>query len=262
MKQQLILVALAFLLLAPMVCARSSISTSTLYPLTIVEPPSYDLKANMGYIHRISVYNATTGVPLNNSQVNCSMLLADRFGTRVGMINPMDYDATAKIFRANFSAGNFTEFGDYTYLVKCTDTDVGAVSTGSFFVSETGYGFPKEFVLAIFIIAFIILMALFLNSLIESIGRFASFNLDALDVAKSVGIYFGLLAMYQMSLLYLGSPQIESWLLLFIKVGGFTHLLIPITGLVFSMMIGSFKKKDVAMGTQRIYRGGRNGIKV
>jgi len=261
MRKQLILIAFAFLLVLPFVSAVPPVSTVQQFTEGyIIEGTTIQyLPLGEDFNYNFFLYNISDGMPIQSSSADCFFRLADHNG------NIIFYDEATKVdgyWSVTLPASNFSEVGIYPYGVRCNSTSLGGASVGAFEVTPYGNPQPLEFIVVFFIFAFIVIMFFFLEELIVNIGRFASFNLDVTDVAKSIGIYFGLLALYQMTQLYLGNIAYESWLLLFIKVGGYTHLIFPIIGLFLSMIIGSFKKKDVAFGTQKIFKGGRNGIKV
>ena len=153
----------------------------------------------------------------------------------------------------------FTDTGLYKVQNFCYDGTYSYSSTGYYDITGNGKTAPNENIILFFSIAILILLGFGLYSLILSMGHFASLDLDVVDVAKSFGVYFAILGLYQLSLIYLGSPQIETWLILFIKIGAWTHILIPLVGFVISITIGGLKKKKMDWGTQRIYKRSKIG---
>ena len=87
-----------------------------------------------------------------------------------------------------------------------------------------------------------------------SLGHFASLDLDVIDLAKSMGIYFVLIAFYYLNSFYMGNISIDNFTLIVIRIGGFTHVLIPLIGFLISITIGSLRKKKIDFGVKRIYR--------
>jgi hypothetical protein len=154
----------------------------------------------------------------------------------------------------NYSFCDTSQVGEY---IVNGFGDLGGTDTiwnYKFEVTTNGKQLPEGIVVVLFSIAFLIIMGFLVFELIISIGHFASLDLDVVDLSKCIGIYFALFALYELGLFYLGNPELNSWLLLFIKIGAFTHIIIPITGFLISITVGSLKKKTVEFGTQRIYR--------
>jgi len=132
----------------------------------------------------------------------------------------------------------------------------GCEMSGASYFDVTGNGKnnPDGVIVVLFSICFLITMGFLVYSLILSIGHFASLDLDVVDLSKSVGVFFALLGFYELSRFYLGNPVLEDWLLLFIKIGGFTHIIIPLTGFLISITVGSLRKKKIDFGVRRILR--------
>lgn len=149
---------------------------------------------------------------------------------------------------------NFTELGTYKIQMFCEDGTYSFSDEGNYEITNNGNDVPEGIVIVLFSILFLIIVGFLLYSLILSIGHLASLDLDVVDLAKSFGIYFVFLGFYILSGTYLGNPDIESFTLLFIKIGGFTHLIFPIIAFVLSITVGGLKKKKVEFGINRIYR--------
>ena len=149
---------------------------------------------------------------------------------------------------------NFTELGTYKVLMFCYDGTYSYSGTGDYEITNNGNDAPEGIVIVLFSIIFLIIVGFLLYSLILSIGHLASLDLDVVDLAKSFGIYFVFLGFYILSRTYMGNPDVERFTLLFIQIGGFTHLIFPIIAFVLSITIGGLKKKKVEFGINRIYR--------
>jgi len=148
----------------------------------------------------------------------------------------------------------FTSLGLYKVQMFCYDGTYSFSNEGFYEITGNGSEKPEGIVIVLFSIIFLIIFGFMLYEMILCFGHFASLDLDVIDLAKIFGTYFALLGVYLISITYLGSPMIENWLLLFIKIGAFTHLLIPMTGFFISITVGSLRKKQVDFGTRRILR--------
>jgi hypothetical protein len=148
----------------------------------------------------------------------------------------------------------FTELGIYKTQMFCYDGTYSFSNEGFYEITGNGNEKPEGIVIVLFSIIFLVIFGFMLYEMILCFGHFASLDLDVIDLAKIWGTYFALLGVYLISITYLGNPMIEDWILLFIKIGAFTHLLIPMTGFFISITVGSLRKKKVDFGTRRILR--------
>jgi hypothetical protein len=74
-----------------------------------------------------------------------------------------------------------------------------------------------------------------------------SLDYDMLDVAKAVGTYFLILAVYVMNNYYLGNEIIKDWGQWFIIIGAFTHVVMPMLNFTIMLILGQYIK-------QRLYK--------
>jgi hypothetical protein len=149
----------------------------------------------------------------------------------------------------------FPIIGIYHPTLVCIDgTNSNSNSNNEYEITGNGKTAPQGNIIVLFSIAFLVIIGFALYEFIVSIGHLASLDLDVIDLAKSIGIYFALFGIYFLSLFYLGNTIIEGFLVLFIQIGAFTHIIVPITGFLISITVGSLRKKKVEFGTRRIYR--------
>lgn len=149
---------------------------------------------------------------------------------------------------------NFTEVGTYKVQMFCYDPPYSFSDEGFYTITSNGKAEPEGIVIVLFSIVFLIVIGFMLYQFILCFGHFASLDLDVVDLAKTMGIYFALLGLYFLSIFYLGNQTIEGFLLLGIQIGGFTHIIIPLVGFLISITIGSLKRKKMDLGTKRILR--------
>lgn len=97
------------------------------------------LQQNVYHVFRFRVYNATNDVYMNDTHVNCSMVILDDMGEYV--FQQPAVTATGYVFSVNVTAANFSRLGIYHQGINCiTDdgTTAGGVKTLSFEVTDTG----------------------------------------------------------------------------------------------------------------------------
>ena len=219
------------------------IDIEILAPINI--PPSTNIT-----IH-VHTFNKSNGLILSSPEASCEGMLINDFGVK---ITHQDAGVNGDHFDFILNETMATTNGIYQYTLHCNTSDIGGFHTGYFEVTSNGLTKPGGIVIVFFSIALILILGFMLYELILSFGHFASLDLDVIDVAKSLGIYFALLGLYMLGAHYLGNPDFNSYMLIFIIIGGFTHILIPVIGFFLSIMIGSLRKKKVDFGTKRIYR--------
>lgn len=230
MKKQILILMLAILLVSPLINAETeyvqlNVSTNLKFTCTL----------NSAIPSASTTYNISVSYPNGSFFVNGQNASAEGSGA-------FNYSVT------------FPEVGVYKVQMFCLDPPYSFSDEGFYIVTSNGKPEPDGSVVVLFSIAFLIIIGFMLYQLILSIGHFASLDLDVVDLAKSFGIYFAVFSLYILSQFYLGNQFIERMLLVFIIIGGFTHILIPLVGFLFSITIGSLKKKKIEFGTQRIYR--------
>lgn len=143
-----------------------------------------------------------------------------------------------------------SQIGTNTWVYKFNDTcTLGtynydyAVSDGTLWENDFTIGpTPTSGVIVVFILFFVLILALVTYSLVEMVTHVFKVDYDAIDFAKAVGIYFALLALNLMQRNFLGNVDIQNWFVLFIKVGLWTQVIIPAFSLGFSMIVGNYLK--------------------
>ena len=235
MNKQITILMLVILLAMPFVLAE----TET-YPYNTTQELKYSCTLNNAIPSASAEYNITISYP------NGTTFISNKNTTKLG--------------NGAFSYVTlFPMHGLYKVISFCYDGTYSYSSTGYYEVTDNGKIAPSENVVIFFAIAFLLVLGFGLYQLILSLGHFASLDLDVVDLAKTIGVYFALLGLYQLSIYYLGNPNIKSFLLIAIRIGGFTHLIIPLIGFLISVTIGSLKKKKANWGTNRIYKRSKIG---
>jgi len=230
MKKPIILLILMVLLFAPLIIAEVE-----RYPRNKEVDLKYTCTLNYEIPSDSTEFNITISYPNGTTFIN--NLGATALGN--GAFN---YTTT------------FTEFGTYKVQMFCYDGTYSYSEKDYYEITNEGREAPSGIVVVLFSVLFLIILGSALFQFILIIGHLASLDLDVLDLAKSMGIYFALLMIYQLSLYYLGNPALENWLLIFIKIGSITHIVLPLTGFLFSITLGSLKRKKVDFGVNRIYK--------
>lgn len=215
-------------------------------PLCLANTETYKLNEETSLVLTCTINSAIpsalTTMNLTIAYPNGSLFINNKGATALGN-GIFNYTAT------------FPVIGIYHPTLLCIDgTNSNSNSNNEYEITGNGKTAPDGNIIILFSIAFLVIVGFVLYSFILSVGHLASLDLDVIDLAKSIGIYFALFGVYFLSLFYLGNQTIEGFLVLFIQIGAFTHVIVPLTGFLISITVGSLRKKKVDFGTRRIYR--------
>jgi hypothetical protein len=177
-------------------------------------------------------YNNITSVLYPNSTIALSQVSMSQSGT----------EYTYNCFSSTSLLG--------TYIVngKGDVNGVNRVWSYTFNVTGNGKENPAGAVVVLFILFFLGFLGILAYMFIYSIGHFLTLDFDVMDLAYNMGLYFVIFGTYMLAKFYLGNPDVESFLLLMIKVGALTHFFIPFLAFMVSIVAGSMKKKKLSLG--------------
>jgi len=142
---------------------------------------------------------------------------------------------------------NYTLISNYTgdlgqYIVNgICDSDVWAYD---FKVTENGREEPEGVVIVVFIGLFLVVLMFATVSLLKMIGHWVDLEVDIVDASIAMSLYFVVYALYYLSGHYLGNILINDLLLIAVRVGAFTHVIVPITAFVTSLIFNPFRKGE------------------
>jgi hypothetical protein len=207
----------------------------------ILEYPPYDsIKYEQNFSYSFHVFNSTNGLPMNNASIKCNLDIYFN-GQKISSLKNLYYNNQEWIVYLN--KNNFTNYGRHHYISYCNNSDTGGYTASIFYVTSGGNYTQDGLVISLSIIFFIFIISLLIFTLIDMIAHVFSLDYDAIDAAKNIGLYFAVLGFYVMNNQYLGDNIINSWLELLIKIGAFTHVVIPILSFALMMIIGQYIKK-------------------
>lgn len=140
---------------------------------------------------------------------------------------------------------NYTLISNYTgslgkYIVNgICDGDVWAYD---FYITENGREEPEGIVIVVFAGVFLVVLMFATVSLLKMIGHWVDLEVDIIDASLAMSLYFIVLALYYLSRYYLGNVLINDILLMAVRVGGVTHVIVPLTAFVTSLIFNPFRK--------------------
>ena len=121
----------------------------------VIEFPKFDvLQKDTDFEFNFHIFNITTGFLLTNSSSSCSFHLFIDTGEHSFMNHNIDFDPGHIDFVIRVGKGNFSNTGDYSYIIQCNDSRIGGFDSIGFEVTETGTASANYFV-AVYIMIFL-----------------------------------------------------------------------------------------------------------
>jgi len=134
-----------------------------------------------------------------------------------------------------------------SYIVNgYADVD-GQVTVWAYDFNVTGNGKdnPPGAVVVLFIGLFIFILLFMTYLIIYSLGHVVKLDFDILDLAWNYGIFFAMVALLMFQNFYLGNPDIENFLKLFVNIGIFTSIVLPTIYFILTLTIGTWMQKRI-----------------
>lgn len=181
MKRNIIVFGFVFLLLlATGVFAVSPhIQTSDSTTGLVVEVPQFTfLQQNVTFALHTHVFNATNGLFVTNLTTSCYAHFYNNSGSHI-VEEKMSFDSNLLEFELLIGGGNFTNQGEYGYIIFCNTSTSGGFVGGNFWVTKTGEmadesGFSQIWAILLPLI-FVILLWTFAFKLNENLQPFKMF---------------------------------------------------------------------------------------
>lgn len=235
----LLMVCFSFVSMVQAQSFQTNINTNK--GLQIFAPEFEAVKYNTSFELHIHTTNISTGLQVPNSAVSCYLHLYGMDGSYIYQQNsPITKDANGWDHEITINAGNFTEVGEFNaYYIWCNTSAEGGELRGIYEITTNGRTTPDGIVILGFAILLLAILIFSIIYMIKAVGLMVEGNFDLLDVAYMWGLYFGLLGALQLSNIYLGNFEVQSWLNLFVTIYGFPMILVP----VFAFILSMFRQK-------------------
>jgi hypothetical protein len=145
-------------------------------------------------------------------------------------------------YEFNYTLCSTSALGVYDYGY-CDNA--GVCSSNNFLITSNGQEPPSGIVIVFFSMLFIFAMFFLTYTIIDMLGSVFTLDYSVYDMARSVGAYFSLLAVRSLEINYLGNPEIHGWIDLFVQIGLWTHVILPVFSFVFLLIVGQWIKKKL-----------------
>lgn len=139
----------------------------------------------------------------------------------------------------------FPSTGTYAVQSFCYDVAGNYSSSDYFYVSTSGADKPGENLVIFFSILFLIILFYSVYIMIHMIAHVFVLDFDAIDMALTIGGYIALLGVQMLQNSYLGDASLSGWIDLFISIGLWTHVMLPLFSFAFILTVGQFIKKKL-----------------
>ena len=179
--------------------------------------PIYAKNTNMNVTY--ICYN-TGGKCAQTTTCNLSVISHDG----INLINNVVMTAQPNLWNYTLPVTSPLAIGTYDAYYFCNN-NVSTISTIQ--VTDMGLATPPALLVVFFLLAFIVLIGVFIYLIVYSIQKFADLAFQLTDLVYNIIAYAGFLIFYQFNIQYMGSAMISSLLLIFIIVGVFSHIFIP-----------------------------------
>ena len=198
--------------------------------------PDVFQKIDGSYDFHAHIFDATTGNPVIET-TGCYLHIYDTDGTHLyeGYDDTAshDFDYSWMVHDDNFSVGF-----EYPYILQCNGTyatdDEGGYYASSFIVTTNGYPVPEGIVIVFFSLYALASFLFMLYSLYIILGALTSVTTTWETVFLGLAGYFNTMAVYYFLSLFLSLPLLLDLALWGLGVFGFTHMFVPLVGLIFS----------------------------
>lgn len=217
-------------------------------PYVLAETPeesSYIFKQSTDIDLKISCFDLNN--TYCNAGTNCNLTILNPNSNSLINNQQMTYNTAFYNYTLNTTQTSY--LGEYPVIILCSGISSG-FSSFNFQVTYTGKPEPSDFTKVAFIIGFIAILCLMVVTIINVAGHIILLDTDFMDVAYSFCIYFILFAIKNFNLSYGNNALIDNFSDIFIKVGIFTHILIPLVALILSMTLGKLKRTKLEQGEE------------
>ena len=152
-------------------------------------------------------------------------------------------------FNYTLNENQTTLLGEYPSTMICNDTGIFGYTTFTYEITGTGNAPASDFVTAMFLLFFIVLLFYLMLFMLFGLKHFKSLDFDINDLAYNFGGYFALFGYYMMENAYLGNSTISSFSILLLEVGSVTNIFLPLIAYFLSITIG--KKRALKMAEDK-----------
>ena len=227
-----------FLFVLLMISFASAVAPSATTEGWIIRSAIPDVfqKIDGSYDFHAHIFDATTGNPVIET-AGCYLHIYDTDGTHLyeGYDDTAshDFDYSFMVNDNNFSVGF-----EYPYIMQCNGTyatdDEGGYYASSFIVTDDGHAKPEGIVIVFFSLYALMSFLFMLYSLYIILGALTSVSTTWETVFLGLAGYFNTMAVYYFLSLFLSLPLLLDLALWGLGVFGFTHMFVPLIGIIFS----------------------------
>lgn len=227
---------LCILLLTPLVISAKTTTVSE-NGLNIEFADTTPLKFNTTYKFHFHVVNSSNGLPAVNTSIKCLFHLYNKTGSHLfknDLVGSDDLYDFEQIVHGN----NFTQLGSYSFVFQCNSTasQRGGFIQYPFEVTLSGEESKGDNFLIFFWIIFILLSVTVIYFIILTVSKLVLLDMTVIDVSVNFALYVLTIILYWMCNLYISNLEIINILNLYLRVGVFTNIILPMIVFILTMI--------------------------
>ena len=179
----------------------------------------------------VHAFNSSSGLIMSSPLVSCDGMLINNRGKVMAtqMATVLDDHFT---FGLNTTVAPTT--GNYHYTLHCNTSEIGGFHTGYFQVTDDGLELPEGIVIVVFSILSLAMLLIMLWTLYLILLDLTALQTTFKTVFLGMASYIGNMAIYYFLVSYLPLTFLVEVSLWGLGVFGFTHMFLPLVGLIFS----------------------------
>lgn len=215
-------------------------------PALIVDAPKLEYyKLDQNITFNVHVFNAITGIPLSDYlnatyNLSCVAHFYNSTGDKIAediLIYDGDYDFYDTIINPLI----INVSGRHNYRVWCgifdpnaqpADLIIGGWVSSYFDITVTGKAPPGDNMIIFIFIIFIAILGSLIYLIFDIFAKLITFDIEIKDVIFNLVAYLALITFNFFNISYIGNTLIDSTTNLFIQIGAFTNILIPIVAFI------------------------------
>jgi hypothetical protein len=143
----------------------------------------------------------------------------------------------------NYTLPQIQEIGLYKSVVNCSDTINSGYTNFDFMVTYGGRNLGGDNINIVFSILFLLILGFLIYTTVNCLIHFFKVDMDILDLLLIWVSYIVIWGFYTLGLYYWGNDMALGIIQIFLDVGIYTHLMVPVFAFFISLIAGGYKRK-------------------
>lgn len=149
----------------------------------------------------------------------------------------------SSVYHYNYSFCETSVLGEYWVITNYDDDALYLNTDANFFdITLNGNERPEGIVKVLFFAFFLFILFWAILSFLRVLGHWKDLEVDIIEVATVLGLYFVIFAYQYLAINYLGDKLINDIMELMVVVGAITHVFIPLVAFAASLILNPFRR--------------------